>query len=43
MDLRVDTNKMDRSLRRYNSINLQLGQVVDELREKQNEIKELNK
>ena len=38
MDLRVDTNKMDRSLRRYNKINANLGFVVDELREKQSQM-----
>jgi hypothetical protein len=35
MDLKVSTNKMDLSLKRYNTINLQLGFVVDELRNKQ--------
>ena len=34
MDLRVDTNKMDRSLKRYNRINANLGLVVDELKNK---------
>jgi hypothetical protein len=35
VDLRLDTNKMDRSLRQYNKINANLGFVVDELRTKQ--------
>jgi len=42
MDLRVDTNKMDRSLKRYNRINANLGLVVDELKNKQQELHEIN-
>jgi len=34
MDLKQDIGKMDKSLRRYNKINGNLGVVVDELKNK---------
>jgi len=36
----MDTNNMDKSLRRYNKINANLGFVVDELRNKQTDMTE---
>jgi hypothetical protein len=41
MQLKMDTNNMDKSLRRYNKINANLGFVVDELRNKQTDMTEL--
>ena len=42
MDLKQDINRMDKSLRRYNKINGNLGVVVDELKNKQTELHEIN-
>jgi len=33
--LRTETNEMDRSLKKFNSINANLGFIVDDLRTKQ--------
>lgn len=43
MDLKQDTNKMDKSLKRYNYINANLGFVVHELKNKLEEMKTLNR
>lgn len=42
MTLKFETNKMDESLKKYNKINANLGFVVDELKNKQQEMHKLN-
>jgi len=39
--LKIDTNKMDKSLRLYNNTNMKLGVIVDDLRTKQEQMQEL--